>query len=102
MSGAEGLAVFSVSLIAMYAVVSALGRRSPQPDPRLAVIERKLQLIMDHLEIIDTDPVAAEVLALTAQGQRIKAIKLYRERTGAGLREAKEAVDRIVRDNGID
>src|SRR5262245_51417382 len=34
-----------------------------------------------------------EVRALLGEGQKIQAIKLYRERTGAGLRQAKEAVE---------
>jgi ribosomal protein L7/L12 len=34
---------------------------------------------------------------LLGQGQKIEAIKLYRERTGAGLKEAKDAVEVIQR-----
>lgn len=37
---------------------------------------------------------------LVADGKQIEAIKVYRELTGAGLRDAKEAVDRY-RDRGI-
>lgn len=36
----------------------------------------------------------AEVLMLVQQGKRIQAIKLVRERTGLGLKEAKNVVDR--------
>ena len=35
----------------------------------------------------------SEVAALKAQGKLINAIKLYRERTGLGLKEAKDAVE---------
>jgi large subunit ribosomal protein L7/L12 len=35
----------------------------------------------------------AEVRALKAQGKLINAIKVYRERTGLGLKEAKDAVE---------
>src|SRR3954453_12151746 len=38
-----------------------------------------------------------EVLSLLEQGQKIGAIKLYRERTGAGLKEAKDAVEAMQR-----
>lgn len=41
--------------------------------------------------------VDAEVLELVRTGQKIHAIKRYREVTGAGLREAKEAVEAIER-----
>ena len=36
---------------------------------------------------------SSEVLDLIRQGKKIAAIKLYREQTGAGLKEAKNAVD---------
>ena len=36
-----------------------------------------------------------EVRRLAAAGNLIHAIKLYRERTGCGLKEAKDAVERI-------
>ena len=38
--------------------------------------------------------VPEECRRLVAEGKVIQAIKVYRERTGAGLREAKEAIDR--------
>jgi len=39
----------------------------------------------------------AELKRLAQAGQAIEAIRLYREMTGVGLREAKEAVDRLAR-----
>ena len=36
-----------------------------------------------------------EVVALAQSGKKIEAIKRYRELTGVGLAEAKEAVDRL-------
>lgn len=41
------------------------------------------------------DPRWAEVTLLVRQGKKIEAIKRYREVTGAGLRDAKEAVERM-------
>ena len=38
--------------------------------------------------------VPEECRRLVAQGEVIRAIKVYRERTGAGLKEAKDAIDR--------
>lgn len=35
-----------------------------------------------------------ECVRLVAEGRTIQAIKAYREHTGAGLKEAKEAIDR--------
>jgi ribosomal protein L7/L12 len=39
----------------------------------------------------------AEVRHYVRQGKKIEAIKLYREQTGLGLREAKEAIDQLER-----
>jgi hypothetical protein len=44
---------------------------------------------------------SAEVLRLLRLRKTIEAIKYYRGRTGSGLREAKDHVDRIMRDNGF-
>ncbi|GAB97191.1 ribosomal protein L7/L12 [Kineosphaera limosa] len=41
-----------------------------------------------------------EVLDLLRSGKKIQAVKRYRELTGAGLREAKEAVDEIEAGGG--
>jgi hypothetical protein len=62
---------------------------------RLARIEKKLDMILKALDLSWRDPLADEVQALLKQGRKIEAIKLYRERTGAGLKEAKEAVESI-------
>lgn len=43
----------------------------------------------------------AEVRALLAEGRKIAAIKRYREATGAGLAEAKEAVEALERGQAI-
>ncbi|MGE0708011.1 MAG: ribosomal protein L7/L12 [Planctomycetota bacterium] len=42
-----------------------------------------------------TLPGDEEILAALRSGQKILAIKLYRERHGVGLKEAKDAVDRM-------
>ncbi|WP_160311218.1 hypothetical protein [Streptacidiphilus anmyonensis] len=42
------------------------------------------------------DPILEPVLELVRQGRKIQAIKAYRERTGAGLRQAKDAIDAMA------
>lgn len=43
----------------------------------------------------------AEVLRLMGQGEKIKAVKLYREQSGATLYDSKQAVERLAERNGI-
>ncbi|MCA9752897.1 MAG: ribosomal protein L7/L12 [bacterium] len=43
------------------------------------------------------DPERASVQELVLAGQKIQAIKRYREENGVGLKEAKEAVEEIAR-----
>ena len=47
------------------------------------------------------DGLEHDVLVLLRAGQKIAAIKLYRDKTGAGLAESKKAVEAIASRNGI-
>jgi hypothetical protein len=57
-------------------------------------LEQKLDLLLQHagIQYIPRFPPAATEALLA--GDKIKAIKLYREATGAGLAEAKDAVEK--------
>jgi hypothetical protein len=73
----------------------------PAARAQLDRIERKLNLILEHLGLAHDDPddhwgLSSEERALAAAGQKIPAIKAYRNRTGAGLKEAKDAVDAFL------
>jgi ribosomal protein L7/L12 len=68
---------------------------------RLAQLERKIDLILDHLGIEHHDDLEDQLASLLGQGQKIQAIKLYRERTGAGLKESKDAVEAIAARRGL-
>ena len=43
----------------------------------------------------------SEILGLMQGQQKIKAIKLYRDRTGAGLKEAKDFVETLAAKHGV-
>ena len=43
----------------------------------------------------------ADVLRLLRDGERIRAAKLYKDRTGASLREAKQAIEAVATRHGI-
>ncbi|MEV4440298.1 ribosomal protein L7/L12 [Streptomyces sp. NPDC049577] len=87
-------------LLLLLPVVGLMGwgieHRIDRVNRRVARVERKVDLILDHLGIQEENPGLARVAALAAEGKRIHAIKAYREITGAGLKEAKEAVDRLA------
>jgi ribosomal protein L7/L12 len=42
-----------------------------------------------------------DVVSMLEQGRKIDAIRMYREQTGAGLREAKDAVDALERGENL-
>lgn len=69
------------------------------PDPavmlRLARIEKKLDALLLAAGIAVDEPVDAEIRDLARNGRKIEAIKLYREREGCGLAEAKAVIDSL-------
>jgi ribosomal protein L7/L12 len=67
------------------AAVEAIGREDAivPPAPGLAATIQRAQQMSD------------EVRRLAACGQKIEAIKLLREKSGLGLKEAKDLVDRL-------
>jgi ribosomal protein L7/L12 len=83
--------------LALVAVSASASRREAERRQmrRLALVERKLDAVLDHLGVKVPEPHIERVEALLGQGKTIEAIKAYREATGADLREAKEAVDRL-------
>ncbi|MFF5175870.1 hypothetical protein ACFY3U_25050 [Micromonospora sp. NPDC000089] len=70
--------------------------RRDDPAWRLGEIERRLTLVMDQLGVVDEGPTLPGVREQLASGNKIKAIKAYREATGADLRTAKDAVEAMI------
>jgi hypothetical protein len=66
---------------------------------RVAQLERQLTFVMRHLGItyVPEDPIGMdpEVVALVRRGDKLQAIRLHMQRTGANLLEAKELIDTI-------
>lgn len=67
----------------------------------VSALEKKVDMIMNHLNLRYDDRAHAsfeyEVRDLLRQGNKIEAIKRYREQTGTGLAEAKRAVEDMER-----
>jgi ribosomal protein L7/L12 len=66
---------------------------------RVNELEDRLKFIYRRLNIEYMDPNSDPVLSLQIQdalrkGNKIEAIKIYREMTGVGLAEAKQVIDR--------
>ena len=49
---------------------------------------------------VDSD-LTNQVIGLLGRGEKIEAVKMYRNKFGGGLKEAKEAVERFGEQNGI-
>ena len=65
---------------------------------RVRELEDRLQFVYDHLriEFVDNpDAKNAKVIDLIKSGNKIEAIKVYREIYNVGLAEAKDAVEKM-------
>ena len=92
-----------VTLVVVIGLVVALqAGKSTKPDARkLAAIERKLELVMDHLGIVEPEVDMPDVVRALEQGNKIEAVRAYRKATGATLADAKNAVDAIAMQRGL-
>ncbi|WP_222426625.1 hypothetical protein [Amycolatopsis rhizosphaerae] len=91
---------YAMSMLALITVIllfstTAGGRKQQRAERKLDELNRKLDTVMAHLGVSLPEPQFPEIEELLRQGKKIEAIKVYRERTGADLREAKDAVDRM-------
>jgi hypothetical protein len=78
----------------------------PSDATRLLRVEAKLDLILRHLGIGYNDPTTAGGLSAGVKAladdpsAKISAIKLHREETGVGLKDAKDAVEAYIAGRG--
>ncbi|MBD3006224.1 MULTISPECIES: ribosomal protein L7/L12 [unclassified Streptomyces] len=84
-----------IVIVALVLQYSLLGSRIQKIQRRADRVERKLDLILGHLDIQVAEPGLERVAALVREGKKIEAIKVYRQLTDADLKEAKEAVERM-------
>jgi hypothetical protein len=75
-----------------------LGRLSKSSnDNNLWQIDRRLTMLTEHFKL-KWDPtvgVPEDVLAQVRAGNKVAAIRLYREQTGKGLKESHDLIDEI-------
>lgn len=79
--------------IFMIVLGSSLANPSGNNGRRLRRLERKVDLILSHLGLDPNQGVNEKVMELVKSGDKIQAIKEYRELTGVGLKEAKDYVE---------
>jgi ribosomal protein L7/L12 len=70
---------------------------------RVEKLERQVAVLFNHLRLEyheePTTGVSPKILDLVRKGRKIQAIKLYREETGVGLREAKLFIESLEGDH---
>ncbi len=91
------LLVLAVAVMVGAATVGLNERR--RRARQFARIEAKVDALLAQAGVA-FDPLAGvppEVRTAVAAGDHVLAVKRYREATGAGLREAKEAIDELRR-----
>jgi ribosomal protein L7/L12 len=70
----------------------ALKSRVNELEEKLQFLDRRLNI--DYLDPNSDPALAPQVQDALRRGNKIEAIKIYRELTGVGLAEAKQAIDR--------
>ncbi|GIE45481.1 hypothetical protein [Actinoplanes lobatus] len=87
---------FLILFVLVGAQLGNASRDRARTSARLAAVERKLDLLLAHLNVADPDSAYPDVLDHLRNGRKIQAIKAYREHTGATLADAKAAIDRLT------
>ncbi len=93
-------ASLAVIVLCAFVIIILMQLRFAALTGRIAALSRleaKVDLLLKNANI-KYDPVAnapSEVIEALRRGAKIEAIKRYREQTGAGLREAKDFVERL-------
>jgi ribosomal protein L7/L12 len=86
------LVALPMLMLAMIVLLFALARLMDVVNG----VNRKVDLLMKHSGMNVQEVANREALVLMREGKKIDAIKRYRELTGAGLAEAKAAVERLT------
>jgi Ribosomal protein L7/L12 C-terminal domain len=94
-----GIPALVLVVIVLFWVALTQGRSQTRMERRLRDLEVRFEKLLLHVGFVadPSPPIADEVRVLArAPGAKIAAIRAYRQQTGAGLKEAKEAVERMI------
>ncbi len=94
------LIIYGSLTIAFVVIFLGIAETVKGLEKRMKRIELYLDLILDRMEIPMPELLSVQVKELALNPKtKIAAIKLYRTETGAGLKEAKEAIDTFILEN---
>jgi ribosomal protein L7/L12 len=102
----EQIAVIAILVLSVIVVVGVLSKRISKIEQRIAKVssmDAKLDLLLKHAGL-EYDPyknLPREVVEAVQSGRKIEAIKLYRETTAVGLKEAKDFIEEVQRRGGL-
>jgi hypothetical protein len=86
-------------IIILVMLLTILSRLQPRNDWRIVQIERKLDMILQQLDIDRVDTSLEAVRSQLARDKRVEAIKIFREiNPGVNLKDAISSVDAIARE----
>jgi ribosomal protein L7/L12 len=102
----EATALVSIVILVLFLLISLLGKRLISMEKRLAKltpIDAKLDLLLkaSGLEYHPIAHLPADVVKALQAGQKIEAIKLYRETMPVSLAEAKSVIEEAQRRAGL-
>ncbi len=101
----ESILAELLALLAEGRKIEAIKRYREATGAGLAVAKETVESLERGESLPTREPVdstmEAEIVRLLERGKKIEAIKVYRERTGVGLKEAKDAVEAVAAQRGI-
>jgi ribosomal protein L7/L12 len=102
----EATALISIGILVLFLLIALLGKRLMSVEKRLAKltpIDAKLDLLL-KASGLEYDPLAdlpSDVVKALQAGQKIEAIKRYRETMSVSLSEARSVVEEAQRRTGL-
>ena len=96
----------AILLIATIVLVAILGVRFNELQARVGVlyrIEAKLDLLLKqgNLKYDPYGSLPSDIVQAVRDRKKIQAIKLYRQKSGVGLKEAKDFIEEVQRRAGL-
>src|SRR5262245_61966361 len=91
--GATEILLGVILLVGLLNLLRRAGTDNSAVIWRLRALEKQVESIQRHLGIQPEAKTISAWQKAALDGQKIEAIKLYREETGLGLKDAKDAVE---------